>query len=158
MQDYGTERSIGSYDNNPPLDLRRQRRVGEAVIQTLLTICGIISILTTVGIVFVLGEEALGFFAMPETSLIEFLAGWTCGSRAPAQPQHISPSLQTNDFNELLKMIAIRAAAILVPAIAFFGRRGGGQQTQCLGLRDDLAFAGEPAAPRLPLREETYQP
>jgi phosphate transport system permease protein len=49
---------------------RRRNRV-EGVIQTLLLICGAISILTTVGIVVVLFEETIGFFR--QVSLLEFL-------------------------------------------------------------------------------------
>jgi len=42
--------------------LRRRPRVAETLIQTFLFICGAISILTTVGIVYELGKESLLFF------------------------------------------------------------------------------------------------
>lgn len=53
-------------------DLRRRWRPGEFAIQAFLVFCGVISILTTLGIVVVLFEEALRFFASPEVSLVEF--------------------------------------------------------------------------------------
>lgn len=52
--------------------LRRRRRPLESLIQGFLFICGAISILTTVGIVYELGKEALLFFRLPEVSLVEF--------------------------------------------------------------------------------------
>jgi phosphate transport system permease protein len=57
---------------SPPLNLRRRPRLGETIIQGLLFFSGAVSILTTVGIVFVLGREALLFFSSREVGLIEF--------------------------------------------------------------------------------------
>ena len=59
----------------PKLDLRRKARVSESVIQGFLVLCGAISILTTVGIVFVLGRESLLFFADEEVNLLKFFGG-----------------------------------------------------------------------------------
>jgi phosphate transport system permease protein len=56
------------------IDLRKRRRVGETVIQFFLALCGAISVLTTVGIVYVLGQEAWLFFGAPEVSLWEFVS------------------------------------------------------------------------------------
>lgn len=53
-------------------DLRKRLRPNEMVIQGLLVFCGVVSIFTTVGIVVVLFEEALRFFASPEVDLVEF--------------------------------------------------------------------------------------
>jgi phosphate transport system permease protein len=53
--------------------LTRRARPGETLIQGLLFCCGLISILTTVGIVVVLGREAYLFFGSPEVSIVEFL-------------------------------------------------------------------------------------
>lgn len=53
-------------------DLRKRLRPGEMVIQGLLVLCGVVSIFTTAGIVVVLFEEALRFFASPEVDLVEF--------------------------------------------------------------------------------------
>lgn len=55
-----------------PLDLRKRPRIGETIIQTILFICGFVSIFTTLGIVWVLGREALLFFQEDVVSLGEF--------------------------------------------------------------------------------------
>ena len=52
--------------------LGRKARPMEALIQGFLFLCGAISILTTVGIVAVLGREALLFFQTEEASLVDF--------------------------------------------------------------------------------------
>lgn len=57
--------------------LRRRSRPTESVIQGLLFLCGAISILTTIGIVFVLTRESLRFFADPDVSVWKFLTGTT---------------------------------------------------------------------------------
>lgn len=51
---------------------KKQIRLNEALIQGFLFICGTISILTTIGIVYVLGRESFLFFASDEVSLVEF--------------------------------------------------------------------------------------
>ena len=51
-------------------DLRKRPRVGETIIQVLLFFAGAISILTTIGIVYELGKEAMNFFT--QVSLFEF--------------------------------------------------------------------------------------
>jgi phosphate transport system permease protein len=56
-----------------PLGLHRRRRPTETLIQAFLAFCGVVSIFTTLGIVFVLGREALLFFSHPEVTLWEFL-------------------------------------------------------------------------------------
>ncbi|MCY3652926.1 MAG: phosphate ABC transporter permease subunit PstC [Acidimicrobiia bacterium] len=56
------------------LTLRKRKRPGEAVIKALLFVAAALSILTTVGIVFELGNEALLFFRSQEASLAEFLS------------------------------------------------------------------------------------
>jgi phosphate transport system permease protein len=54
------------------IDLNKRPRVGESIIQTVLFICGVVSIFTTIGIVYVLAQESLLFFNDPEVSLWEF--------------------------------------------------------------------------------------
>ena len=44
----------------------KRRRVGEAVIHWFLFACGAMSVLTTAGIIYVLGQEAWLFFSAPE--------------------------------------------------------------------------------------------
>lgn len=55
----------------PPFSLRRRLRIGEQIIQAVLFLCGAISVLTTVGILYVLGREALLFFQLPEVTLLD---------------------------------------------------------------------------------------
>jgi phosphate transport system permease protein len=54
-------------------ELRKRPRLGENLIEIFLFFCGAVSILTTVGIVFVLGKESWLFFRLEEVSLVEFL-------------------------------------------------------------------------------------
>lgn len=58
-------------------DLRRRSRPSEAIIQGFLFVCGVISIFTTIGIVYELGKEAWLFFGTPEVSLVEFFTNTT---------------------------------------------------------------------------------
>lgn len=52
--------------------IRRRRRPGERVIEAALRGCGALSILTTIGIVFILLEESVRFFMGPEVRLIDY--------------------------------------------------------------------------------------
>jgi phosphate transport system permease protein len=58
-----------------PLDLSSRRRPGEQVIQAFLFLAGALSIVTTIGIVIVLGTQSLLFFRDPQVSLVGFLTG-----------------------------------------------------------------------------------
>lgn len=51
------------------VSLMKRRRPGEFAIEAFLMACGILSIITTVGIIFVLGEESFRFFASEEVTL-----------------------------------------------------------------------------------------
>ncbi len=55
--------------------LKKQPRFSETLIEGFLFLCGAISILTTIGIVFVLGKESLLFFTSGEVTLWEFFTG-----------------------------------------------------------------------------------
>jgi len=57
------------------VDLRRRTRVSEALITGLLFFCGAFSIVTTLGIVYELGKEALLFFNSPDVDLWKFFTG-----------------------------------------------------------------------------------
>lgn len=61
----------------PPPELRRRIRPGEALVQSLLFLCACVSVVTTFGIIYVLGREALTFFAEAQVSLPAFLTGTT---------------------------------------------------------------------------------
>jgi phosphate transport system permease protein len=62
---------------NQSMNLKKKTRPGEAIIQGFLFLCGAISILTTVGIVYTLGKEAWLFFRYPEVNLVDFFTGTT---------------------------------------------------------------------------------
>ncbi|MDP9316084.1 MAG: phosphate ABC transporter permease subunit PstC [Chloroflexota bacterium] len=55
--------------------LAKRPRRGERVIHGILFLCGLVSILTTVGIVLVLGNEALLFFRDERVNLLGFVSG-----------------------------------------------------------------------------------
>jgi phosphate transport system permease protein len=53
-------------------NLRKRLRPGEIFIQGFLFLCGAVSILTTLGIIYVLGRESMLFFASDQVSLAKF--------------------------------------------------------------------------------------
>ncbi len=55
-----------------PTDLKRRARPLEFLVQTGLFFCGVLSIFTTLGIVYVLGQESALFFTNPEVNVVEF--------------------------------------------------------------------------------------
>lgn len=55
----------------PEVNLRRRFRLGERIIQWVLFGCGALSVLTTIGILYVLGHEALLFFQRPEVNILD---------------------------------------------------------------------------------------
>ena len=57
--------------------LTKRRRWGEEIVQRVLWVCGTVSILTTLGLIFLLGQEALLFLRRQEVDLAHFLTGWT---------------------------------------------------------------------------------
>jgi phosphate transport system permease protein len=57
------------------VDLRKRTRWGERLIQGFLFFCGAFSILTTLGIVYEIGKEALLFFLTPGVNLWKFFTG-----------------------------------------------------------------------------------
>ena len=61
--------------NNFNRSLAKRPRMGEMIIEALLFVAGVISILTTIGIIYVLASQALLFFSSPEVSIVEFFSG-----------------------------------------------------------------------------------
>jgi phosphate transport system permease protein len=61
--------------NSTPYNLKKHFRFGEAVITTILFLCGLLSIAVTISIVFILFRETLLFFQFPEVTVWEFLTG-----------------------------------------------------------------------------------
>lgn len=64
-----SNRNLGSATRSM---LHRRFRLGESLIQSFLFACGALSILTTIGIIYTLGHDALNFFLTPEVTLAEF--------------------------------------------------------------------------------------
>lgn len=62
----------GAGSTEQPLDLRKRPHWGESLIQGFLFVCGAISVLTTIGIIYVLGREAWLFFRRDEVDIVEF--------------------------------------------------------------------------------------
>jgi phosphate transport system permease protein len=60
---------------NQSFDLTKKPRVGETIIQALLFLAGILSVFTTVAIVYELGKEAWLFFGNPDVTLAKFFGG-----------------------------------------------------------------------------------
>ncbi len=69
------QRAALSVGVSQTIDLRKRPRLGESIIQTVLFVCGFISIFTTIAIVYVLFQESLSFFADPAVTLFEFFTG-----------------------------------------------------------------------------------
>lgn len=64
-----------AWKKNISRNLQKKIRPTETIIQAFLFFCGVVSVLTTIGIVFELGKEAWLFFGSPDISIIEFLTG-----------------------------------------------------------------------------------
>lgn len=84
--------------------LTRQRRPGESLIRGSLLLCGVVSVVTTAGILFELGKESLLFFSDDRVSIAEFLTGTTW------QPQAGSFGI----WALILSTVIISAIAMLV--------------------------------------------
>lgn len=69
---------------NRPFSLRRQARPGEMAVRGFLFLCGVISVATTVGILWELGTESLLFFRDERVSLGDFLGGTVWQPQAEA--------------------------------------------------------------------------
>lgn len=75
LADRGEQDKTSVVGGGPQFDLRHKPRVSESIIQGFLFLCGAISILTTLGIVVVLGRESLLFFSNEEVGLLKFFGG-----------------------------------------------------------------------------------
>lgn len=62
---------------NRSFDLSKKPRPGESIIQALLFLAGILSVFTTIAIVYELGKEAMLFFGGPEVTLAKFFGTTT---------------------------------------------------------------------------------
>ena len=69
--------TVGTTADDVAAQLRKRPRVGETIIEGLLFMAGVISILTTIGIVYVLIRDAIDFFLLPEVTITEFITSTT---------------------------------------------------------------------------------
>ncbi|HRW08579.1 MAG TPA: phosphate ABC transporter permease subunit PstC [Caldilineaceae bacterium] len=84
------QRGKPAIERTTRINLQKQQRMGESLIQGFLFLCGAISILTTIGIVFVLGRESLLFFMDPEVSGQSILLSPEAGAEALSQGSLLS--------------------------------------------------------------------
>ncbi|MGQ9500991.1 MAG: phosphate ABC transporter permease subunit PstC [Anaerolineae bacterium] len=108
-----------------PPELRKKRRPLEVFIQTFLFACGAISILTTIGIVYVLGSESWLFFRSPEVNVLEF---FTTTSWVPAVGQFgiwplVNATMMTTTFAMIVALPLGLASAIYLSEYASSGVR-----------------------------------
>jgi len=108
-----------------PPELRKKRRPLEVLIQTFLFACGAVSILTTIGIVYVLGTESWLFFRSPEVDLLEFL---TTTSWIPAVGEFgiwplVNATMMTTTFAMMVALPLGLASAIYLSEYASSGVR-----------------------------------
>lgn len=78
--------SNSTFSNQGSSNLKKRLRLGEDAIRVLLIICSLISILTTLGVIFALSGETLAFFRHPDVSLREFFTGreWIANTTSSA--------------------------------------------------------------------------
>lgn len=55
-----------------PVNIKKKRRLSESLIRVLITVAAMLSILTTLGLVYELGKESILFFTTPGVTLREF--------------------------------------------------------------------------------------
>jgi phosphate transport system permease protein len=67
------ELSISTDTGTDPINLRKKLRFGELIVGGFLFFCGILSIATTIFIVYILFRETRLFFQYPEVSVFDFL-------------------------------------------------------------------------------------
>ncbi|HEY0605832.1 MAG TPA: phosphate ABC transporter permease subunit PstC [Herpetosiphonaceae bacterium] len=73
----GQRAGVATRQRDIASQLKKRSRIGETIIQGLLFLCGMVSILTTIGIVVVLANEALLFFADERVTITDFLTKTT---------------------------------------------------------------------------------
>ena len=102
-----TKRSIRSW-----LSGRKVRTIQEKIITAILFLCAFFTVLTTIGIIFTLFSEGIGFFFRPEVQLGKFLTG--------TRWQPLSSNPTPDDFGILplingTLMVAVFSIAVAVP-------------------------------------------
>jgi phosphate transport system permease protein len=87
------------------IDLRRKARFHERLIEAFLLFCGVLSVFTTIGIVYVLLQEAFLFFSFPGVSIGEFLT-------------HTIWSPQTGDYGVLPLLLSTLITSLIAMVVA----------------------------------------
>lgn len=106
-------------------DLARHPHRVEALIQGFLFMCGAISILTTLGIVYELGKEAWLFFGSPDVSLVDFLTTirWQPSIGHFGVLPLVNATLMTSFFAMLIALPLGLSAAVYLSEYASTGTR-----------------------------------
>lgn len=107
-------------------DLAKKPRKTEQAIQAFLFVCGAVSILTTLGIVYELGKEAWLFFGNPEVSLVEFFTSteWIPSIGKFGVLPLVNATLMTSFFAMLIALPLGLMAAIFLSEYASQHTRG----------------------------------
>jgi phosphate transport system permease protein len=110
IQAYRGEQQAAS--RAPVLSGSRFRSLRERLIHAFLYLCAAISILTTIGIIISLFQEAIGFFLRPEVSLWHYLTGTQWRPLAnPVMPENFGVLPLINGT----LLVALLSAAIALP-------------------------------------------
>lgn len=101
-------------------DLTRKGRPFEVFIEAALLVSGVISIFTTLGIVYVLGQESLLFFGTGQVDLIEFFTGtnWQPAAGTFGILPLVNATLMTSFFGMLVAVPLGLGAAIYLSEYA----------------------------------------
>ncbi|MBI5296966.1 MAG: phosphate ABC transporter permease subunit PstC [Chloroflexi bacterium] len=106
-------------------DLKKKFRISESVIQALLFLAGILSVFTTIAIVYELGKEALLFFTNPDVTLFKFLGTtkWQPGIGQYGIWALVSATLLTSVIAMLISIPLGLASAIYLSEYASYRMR-----------------------------------
>lgn len=86
-------------------EFARRPRIGEQAIRIVLVACAAISIGVTIGIIVVLGMEALSFFSGPRVGILEFLTGIVWQPEEPIWAFGIWPLLNATLLTSAIAML-----------------------------------------------------
>lgn len=125
MTEETLERKTAEAKNFRQFDLKKKFRVSESVIQALLFLAGILSVFTTIAIVYELGKEALLFFANPDVTLIKFFGTtkWQPGIGQYGIWALVSATLLTSFIAMLISLPLGLASAIYLSEYASYRMR-----------------------------------
>ena len=106
-------------------DLKKKFRISESLIQALLFLAGILSVFTTIAIVYELGKEAMLFFTNPDVTLVKFLGTtkWQPGIGQYGIWALVSATLVTSAIAMLISLPLGLASAVYLSEYASFKMR-----------------------------------